>query len=234
MLASRILLRTLALPALRPGSVRTRHALLQVEPRDEDERFMRLALEQASIAFRAGEVPIGSVLVREGECLAAEANRVEELQDASAHAEMNCLRAGAKSLGSWRLLDSTLYVTVEPCAMCMAAIQAFRVRRLVYGTVNPRLGAVESSMSGAAGAPHPYHSELRPRHQPTALTLLPLPAALTLCSCRHCTGLEVTTGVLADDASALMKSFFSKRREGDPSVDKPPQGLPSKPPSSDE
>lgn len=233
MLASRILLRTLALPALRPGSVRTRHALLQVEPRDEDERFMRLALEQASIAFRAGEVPIGSVLVRGGECLAAEANRVEELQDASAHAEMNCLRAGAKSLGSWRLLDSTLYVTVEPCAMCMAAIQAFRVRRLVYGTVNPRLGAVESSMSAAA-TPHPYHSELRSHHQSAPLTPFSRPATLILCPYRRRTGLEITTGVLADEASALMKSFFSKRREGDPSVEKPPQGLLSKPPSGDE
>ena len=142
---------------------------------------MRLALEQASIAYIAGEVPIGSVLVRGGECLAAEANRVEELQDASSHAEMNCLRAGAKSVGSWRLLDSTLYVTVEPCAMCMAAIQAFRVRRLVYGTVNPRLGAVESAMS-PTGAPHPYHSALpNPTEAPPA-SLLPLPAASTLCS----------------------------------------------------
>ena len=74
----------------------------------------------------------------------------------------------------------------------------------------------------------------RPRHQPAPLTRLSLPAASTLCPYRHCTGLEVTTGVLADDASALMKSFFSKRREGDPSVEKPPQGLLSKPPSGDE
>ena len=120
---------------------------------EEDARFMQLALAQASLAFQAGEIPIGAVLVRGGECIAAERNRVEELQDASAHAEMLCLRSGSAALHSWRLLGTTLYVTVEPCPMCLAASHAFRIDRLVYGTVNPRLGAVESRNDGRRRSP---------------------------------------------------------------------------------
>ena len=161
---------------------------------EEDERFMRLALAQASLAFHAGEIPIGSVLVHKGECISAARNRVEELQDASAHAEMLCLRGGAAAQRSWRLMGTTLYVTVEPCPMCLAALHAFRIDRLVYGTVNPRLGAVESSMRRPASAEHPYHS------------------------------FEIAGGVMADDASELMKRFFRKRRNGEAEVDKPPEG----------
>ena len=152
------------LACLRP-SIRWRHSpstacvqhMCQAQI-EEDTAFMRMALDQASAAFRAGEIPIGSVLVHEGRCISAEHNRVEELQDASAHAEMLCMRNGAAAMGSWRLLDTTLYVTVEPCPMCMAALYAFRVGRLVYGTVNPKLGAVESDLKHPLSALHPYHS----------------------------------------------------------------------------
>ena len=157
----------------------------------DDERFMRLALREAEKAYAAGEVPIGAVLVRGGEALVAERNRVEELSDASAHAEMNCMRAAAKHEG-WRLAESTLYCTVEPCPMCLAAVYAFRVPRLVYGTTNPRLGAVESATAlGVPAGAHPFHD------------------------------IETTGGVLADDAAELMKSFFRKRRVSAPEVQKP-------------
>ena len=106
----------------------------------------RLTLLEAEIAFEEGEVPIGAVLVRDGAILAASHNRVEALRDASAHAEMLCARAAATAEGTWRLSETTLYCTVEPCPMCLAALHAFRIERLVYGTTNPRLGAVESAL----------------------------------------------------------------------------------------
>jgi tRNA(adenine34) deaminase len=118
---------------------------------------MRLALSEAEDAFRAGEVPIGAVLVRDGQVLARARNRVEETNDASAHAEMLALRSAARALGSWRLDDATLYTTLEPCPMCLPALAAFRVDRVVYGARNTRLGAIESAMS-ASTAPHPYHT----------------------------------------------------------------------------
>ena len=105
-----------------------------------DEKWMQLALEEAAAAFAKGEVPIGAVLVHNGVAIARAHNLVEHTQDASAHAEMLCLRAAAAQLDSWRLLNSTLYCTVEPCPMCLAAANGFRVSRLVYGTTNARLG----------------------------------------------------------------------------------------------
>ena len=105
-----------------------------------DEKWMQLALEEAATAFAKGEVPIGAVLVHNGVAIARAHNLVEHTQDASAHAEMLCLRAAAAQLDSWRLLNSTLYCTVEPCPMCLAAANGFRVSRLVYGTTNARLG----------------------------------------------------------------------------------------------
>ena len=194
MLAARPAFALLAL--LRPHSPRRARSVCSLarSTDEEDERFMRLALAQASLAFHAGEIPIGSVLVHKGECISAAHNRVEELQDASAHAEMLCLRGGAEAQRSWRLMGTTLYVTVEPCPMCLAALHAFRVDRLVYGTVNPRLGAVESSMCCPTSAEHPYHT------------------------------FESVGGVTADEASELMKLFFRKRRNGEAEVDKPPEG----------
>jgi tRNA(adenine34) deaminase len=105
--------------------------------------FMALALEEARAAAKAGEVPVGAVLVAEGKALARAGNRVLALGDPTAHAEMLVLRAGAELLGGERLLGCDLYVTLEPCAMCAGAIALARVRRLYYGAADPKGGAVE-------------------------------------------------------------------------------------------
>jgi tRNA(adenine34) deaminase len=110
----------------------------------DDERFMRLALAEAARALEHDDVPVGAVLVRGGEVVGAGHNERELLQDPSAHAEMLALRAGARALGSWRLLDTALYVTLEPCAMCAGAIVLGRVPRVVYGTIDPKAGAAGS------------------------------------------------------------------------------------------
>ena len=110
------------------------------------ETLMDLALKEAEAAAARGEVPIGAVLVdsRSGEVLARTGNRVEELGDPTAHAEMLAIRAGAEALGLKRLIDADLYVTLEPCAMCAAAISFARLRRLYFGAGDPKGGAVEN------------------------------------------------------------------------------------------
>ena len=107
---------------------------------------MDLALKEAEAAAARGEVPIGAVLVdsRSGEVLAKTGNRVEELGDPTAHAEMLAIRAGAEAMGLKRLTDADLYVTLEPCAMCAAAISFARLRRLYFGAGDPKGGAVEN------------------------------------------------------------------------------------------
>ena len=105
---------------------------------------MRLALEQAAEAARAGEVPIGAVLARGDELLAADRNRREELKAATAHAEILVLRRGGRLLGGWRLPGCTLYVTLEPCPMCAGALVQARVERLVFGAWDPKSGAAGS------------------------------------------------------------------------------------------
>jgi tRNA(adenine34) deaminase len=109
-----------------------------------DAGFMRAALEQARAAAAAGEVPVGAVLVRGDEIIACGANRPIATHDPSAHAEIQALRAGGARLESYRLTDTTLYVTLEPCVMCAAAIVHARVRRLVFGCWDPRAGGAGS------------------------------------------------------------------------------------------
>jgi tRNA(adenine34) deaminase len=109
-----------------------------------DVDFMRRALELASGAEANGEVPVGAVLVRGEEIIAEGANRPIASNDPTAHAEIEALRAGGQVIGSYRLTDTTLYVTLEPCAMCAAAIVHARVRRLVFGAWDPRAGAAGS------------------------------------------------------------------------------------------
>ena len=109
-----------------------------------DEYFMRLALREAERALEHDDVPIGAVIVHEGEVLAAAPNERELRGDPTAHAEMLVLRAGSEKLGGWRLLDTVLYVTLEPCAMCAGAIVLGRVPRVVFGTTDPKAGAVGS------------------------------------------------------------------------------------------
>src|SRR4051794_17669275 len=111
-----------------------------------DERFMRLALREAERALAHDDVPVGAVVIAGGEVIGAGHNERELRQDPSAHAEMLALRAAARRLGSWRILGSTLYVTLEPCAMCAGAIVLARVARVVYGTPDPKAGAAGSVM----------------------------------------------------------------------------------------
>jgi tRNA(adenine34) deaminase len=106
----------------------------------EDERWMRMALDEARAAEALGEVPVGAVIVRGGELVATGHNLTHTLQDPSAHAEMVAIRRAAEATGHWRLLDCTLYVTLEPCAMCSGAIVLARIPRLVYAASDPKAG----------------------------------------------------------------------------------------------
>jgi len=109
-----------------------------------DERWMRLALEQASQSAANGEVPVGAVLTSGNEVLAAAGNSPIRLSDPTAHAEILVLRAASSSTGNYRLTGTTLYVTLEPCIMCMGAIIHARVDRLVFGAFDPKTGAAAS------------------------------------------------------------------------------------------
>ncbi len=111
----------------------------------DDERFMRLALAEAERALEHDDVPVGAVILGPaGEVLGTGHNERERLQDPSAHAEMIAIRRAAEAIGHWRLLETTLYVTLEPCAMCAGAIVLGRVPRVVYGTTDPKAGAAGS------------------------------------------------------------------------------------------
>lgn len=112
----------------------------------DDAGFMRFALAEAAKAAAAGEVPIGAVVVREGKVFARGANRPIAASDPTAHAEIVALRRAARKRGNYRLPDCDLFVTVEPCAMCLGAVVQARVRRLVFGAPDPKAGAVSSTM----------------------------------------------------------------------------------------
>ena len=109
-----------------------------------DEYFMRLAIREAQAALDHDDVPIGAVVVRDGEVIGAGHNERELRQDPTAHAELLALREAARALGSWRISDSVLYVTLEPCAMCAGAIVLARVPRVVYAAADPKAGAAGS------------------------------------------------------------------------------------------
>ena len=149
--------------------------------READERWMRLALEQAALAEALGEVPVGAVIVRGGEVVATGHNLTHTLQDPSTHAEMVAIRRAAQAVGEWRLLDCTLYVTLEPCAMCSGAIVLARIPRLVFAAHDPKAG-----MSGSL-ANLVQHPRLNHR-------------------------VQLTTGVLAEEAGEVLRAFFRARR----------------------
>ena len=109
-----------------------------------DQAMMALALDEARAAASCGEVPVGAVVVHDGEVVARAHNLREGLQDPSAHAELLALREAARKLGRWRLSGCTLYVTLEPCAMCAGALVLARIDRLVYGCDDPKAGACGS------------------------------------------------------------------------------------------
>ena len=124
----------------------------------EHEHWMRLAIAEAKRALAHDDVPIGAVVVRDGDVIGAGRNKRELQQDPTAHAEAIALREAARTLGSWRVLDATLYVTLEPCAMCAGAIVLARVPRVVYGCTDPK--------AGAAGSVLDVLSEPRLNHRP--------------------------------------------------------------------
>jgi tRNA(adenine34) deaminase len=150
--------------------------------REQDERWMNAALHEARAALEHDDVPIGAVVVSAaGEVIGRGHNERELREDPTAHAEVLALRAAAAHLGTWRVLEATLYVTLEPCTMCAGAIVLSRVPRVVYATPDPKAGAVDSILS--------ILSDERLNHRP-----------------------EVTSGVLADEAADLLRSFFRARR----------------------
>ena len=151
-----------------------------------DDYFMRLALREAERALEHDDVPIGSVLVRDGEIVAAAHNERELRQDPTAHAEVIAVREAARVLESWRLLDTVLYVTLEPCAMCAGAIVLARVPRVVFGASDPKAGACGSVLDVLAG-----RSKIGQRlnHRP-----------------------DVAAGLLAEECGALLSRFFASRR----------------------
>lgn len=124
------------------------------------EDFMQMALEEAEIAEEKKEVPIGAVVVREGQVISRQHNQKEAMQDPTAHAEMLAIRDAAQKLGKWRLDDCELYVTAEPCPMCMGAIIQSRVKKVVYGACEPRYGAVESTVRLGQHAMLANHTEI--------------------------------------------------------------------------
>ena len=146
-----------------------------------DDRFMRLALDEAAKAITHDDVPVGAVLVHGDEVVVSAGNERELRGDPTAHAEILCLRAAAEAAGTWRLTDTTMYVTLEPCPMCAGALVAARVARLVYGAQDPVAGAA-LSLYNIVQDPRLNHS------------------------------LAITTGVLAEESAALLRSFFEGRR----------------------
>jgi tRNA(adenine34) deaminase len=121
-----------------------------------DEELMRLALAEAERAAGHGDVPIGAVVAREGEVLGAAGNERELRADPTAHAEVLAIQAASERLGGWRLPDTTLYVTLEPCSMCAGAIVLARIPRVVYGAADPKAGAAGSVLD-VLGEPRLNH-----------------------------------------------------------------------------
>ncbi len=131
--------------------------LKSIECKTDDERFMFEALKEAIKAYKLGEVPVGAVLVQEGRVIAKGYNQVELLNDATAHAEMLCVTSAYSVLGNWRLLNTTLYCTLEPCSMCLGALFLSRVKRLCFGAKDIRHGACGSFVN-LLEKTHPIHN----------------------------------------------------------------------------
>ena len=122
----------------------------ELQVRNIDERYMREALEEAQLAFDLGEVPVGCVIVRDGEVIARGHNMTETLKDPTVHAEMNALRDAARKLGGWRLPGCSVYVTCEPCSMCAGAMVWARIEKLYIGADDPKAGACGSVLDVAS------------------------------------------------------------------------------------
>ena len=127
---------------------------------DADLGYMRAAIGEARVAAQAGEVPVGAVVVVDGEIIARGVNRTISDIDPSAHAEIVALRAAAQELGDYRLTTATVYVTLEPCAMCMGAMVQARVQRLVFGAYDPKAGAAGSAIDLSDSASFNHRFEI--------------------------------------------------------------------------
>jgi|TARA_B110000008_G_scaffold249424_1_gene262141 tRNA(adenine34) deaminase len=164
------------------------------EQEQTDQNFMKLALEQGQLAYHAGEVPVGAVVVLDGQVIGRGYNKPITSLDPSAHAEVVALRDAALNIGNYRLANAVLYVTVEPCTMCSGLLVHSRIARLVYGTTEPKSGVIESAMCLLE---QPFYN-----HK-----------------------IEITGGVLAQEASTLMSDFFTMRRAGKKKLKKATQTL---------
>jgi tRNA(adenine34) deaminase len=148
----------------------------------EHEYFMRRALKEAGKALAKDETPVGAVIVRDGKVIAAGHNEKELKNDPTSHAEIAAIRKASKKLGSWRLNDCDMYVTLEPCTMCAGAIIQARLRRLYVGTADPKAGAAGSVLN-----------------------------ILQVEEFNH--KVEMTSGILEEECSAILKTFFRDLRE---------------------
>jgi tRNA(adenine34) deaminase len=126
----------------------------------EDEQFMELAIAEAGKAEAIGEVPIGAVIVSDGEVIARCYNKREALQEPTAHAELMAIEEASRKLGTWRLSGCTLYVTLEPCPMCAGAIVLSRIDRLVYGAADPKAGCAGTLMNLVQEDRFNHHAEV--------------------------------------------------------------------------
>jgi tRNA(adenine34) deaminase len=126
-----------------------------------DEYFMRLALREASRALEHDDIPVGAIVVKDGEVIGTGHNEREIRGDPTAHAEIIALREAARAVGSWRVLDSVLYITLEPCAMCAGAIVLARIPRVVFGTTDPKAGAGGSVLNVMAEPRLNHHPQVQ-------------------------------------------------------------------------
>lgn len=126
----------------------------------QDQDYMRMAIALAEEAASLGEVPVGAIVVKNGEVIGRGRNAPISLNDPTAHAEIQAMREAAKNLGNYRLVDCTLYVTLEPCAMCSGAIQHARISRLVYGASDPKTGCCGSVINLMAENKLNHHCEV--------------------------------------------------------------------------
>ena len=146
-------------------------------------RFMQAAYQEALKALDEGEVPVGAIIVRDEQVIGRGYNRIEHLSDATAHAEIIAIGAASNKSVSWRLNGCTMYVTLEPCLMCLGAIMQSRIDTVVYGASDPRYGAIDS---------HPYRQAVEHSYQ-----WFP----------------QITRHILADESSRLLSAFFADLRK---------------------
>lgn len=145
---------------------------------NQDEKFMRKAIQQAKKAETLGEVPIGAVIVCDGKIIARAHNLRQTTKDATAHAEILAIKKASKKLDTWHLVDCTLYVTLEPCPMCSGAIINSRIKRVVFGAVDPK--------AGCCGTFYNLPMDARFNHRPQ----------------------EIVSGILQNECASLLTNFF--------------------------